>query len=270
MIQTKNINLLIFAVIVISLGGCGYNKAFYHPDTAPVQTPPDAKSVFINYGNKDSIHSLFYEQKSPKASIFILHGNAGNLTTWSEMADLLFLAGYNVFIIDYPEFGNSSGKAKHEEVYLSTQAAVDYFNSIPQVVPTKKILFGFSLGGNLAIKVATDNPNSFDALIVEGAFDSHKYAAKNTVPRPIKGLAYLTAKNHINGTELIQSWTKPLLVVHSKEDKVCDYSMGKAIYDAATGTTQKELWTIKGPHLAGMNQGVEQYLYKIEKLIPKD
>ncbi len=270
MIQIRNFRLLIFVFIVISLGGCSYNKAFYHPDSAAVQTPPDAKSIFINYGNKDSIHSLFYEHKSPKASIFILHGNAGNLTSWSEIADLLFLAGYNVFIIDYPEFGNSTGKAKHSEVYLSTQAAVDYFNSIPEVMPTKKMLFGFSLGGNLAIKVATDNPNTFDALIVEGAFDSHKFAAKNTVSRPFKGLAYFTAKNHINGTELIQTWTKPLLVVHSKEDKVCDYSMGKAIYDAAIGTNQKELWTIKGPHLSGMNQGVEQYLYKIEKLIPKN
>jgi alpha-beta hydrolase superfamily lysophospholipase len=270
MIKTRHLRPLLIGLVAFSFSACSYNKAFYHPDTSAVQTPPDAKSAFINYGNKDSIHSLFYEHQTPKASIFILHGNAGNLTSWSEIADLLFLAGYNVFIIDYPEFGNSSGKAKHEDVYLSTQAAVDYFNSIPQVAQTKKMLLGFSLGGNLAIKVATENPTIFDALIIEGAFNSHKFAAKNTVPRPFKQLAYLTAKNWINGSELIQSWTKPLLVVHSKDDKVCDYSMGKAIYEAAINTNQKELWTIKGPHLAGMNQGVEQYLYKIEKLIPKN
>lgn len=259
---------LIF-VLTLLTASCSFNKSFYHPDTNPVRTPPDAESIYVPYGKNDSIHALFYHNQNEKATIFMLHGNAGSLASWSEVADLFYQANYSVFTFDYPGFGNSSGMAKHDAVLEATDAAVNCLDTMWQIRDSKLVLMGFSLGGNLAVKVGHDNDALFDAMVIEGAFDSHKTVAKNQMSRPIKGLAYLLVKNKIKGNELIQSWKKPLLVIHSKDDRVCDYSMGKSLYDNAIHTSQKELWTIKGPHLAGLSQNFSLYMAKMNTLLEK-
>tara|TARA_B110000046_G_C13014469_1_gene408034 strand:- start:2501 stop:3232 length:732 start_codon:yes stop_codon:yes gene_type:complete len=240
---------------------------FYQPNVDKVSTPPDAVSHYITYGEADSIHTLFYAKKDPIASLFILHGNAGNLTSWSEVADLYNQANYQVFIIDYPGFGNSSGKPKHKAVYESTQLAVEHFKNSPGVNDNRKLLMGFSLGGNLAVKVGYDNPNVFDAMLIEGAFESHKTIAIDRVTRPFKFAPALLVKDAVKGKKLIASWNKPLLVIHSTQDAICDYKMGKTLFNNAIGTAQKELWTIKGPHLAGLGLNFDKYLENVKKLV---
>lgn len=243
---------------------------FYQPNVDSVGTPPDAVSQYIKYGESDSIHTLFYAKKDPIASLFILHGNAGNLTSWSELADLYHQANYQVFIIDYPGFGNSSGESKHKAVYESTQLAVEHFQSLPGVNDSKKLLMGFSLGGNLAVKVGFDNPNLFDAMLIEGAFESHKTIAVKRVAAPLKIFSLLLVNDAIKGKKLIANWNKPLLVIHSTQDAVCDYKMGETLYQSAVGTDKKELWTIKGPHLGGLGLNFDQYLEKVENLITSE
>lgn len=259
-------NLIIALITGLLMTSCAFNGAFYHPDTEPVPTPPDSESHYIKYGENDSIHALYYPADKALTSIFILHGNAGSLQGWQSISDLLYQAGYNVFIIDYPGFGNSSGTPSHKNTIASSQAAINYFSNIPHVRATKKVLMGFSLGGNLAIKMATDNPDIFDALLIEGAFDSHRSIAANRIPRPFKA-SKVFVKNEIDGTELISKWTKPLLIVHSQDDQICPYQMGVNLFKGATETNTKELWKIKGPHLAGINLNFNLYLAKIKKLI---
>lgn len=249
------------------IGSCAFNKSFYHPDLSAVNTPPDARSVFIKYGENDSIHSLFYARTDPKASLFILHGNSGNLNGWSEIADLFYQDGYAVFIIDYPGFGNSSGAATHKSVITSSRAAVAHFSTLPEIQNTKKLMMGFSLGGNLALKLATENEAIFDALLIEGAYTNQKELKAHQSKRPFKGFSSLFTKNEMDGVSLIGEWTKPLLIVHSKNDATCPYKMGKKLYENALNTKQKELWTITGPHLAGLSSNFQLYLAKMTTLL---
>lgn len=260
---------ILFIPLLLVLGACAFNGSYYQPNTNKVHDFPDAESIYIPYGKQDSIHSFFFKQEDPVASLFLLHGNAGNLTSWGEVGDIFFQAGYQVMIIDYPGFGNSTGKASHKNVFPATQAAADYFLDHEQVKGTKKVLMGFSLGGNLAVKIGHDNPELFDAMLLEGAFESHKAIAVDRVPRPFKFAPYLVVKNAIKGRELIKTWNKPLLVIHSKDDAVCSYEMGKSLYENAINTSQKELWTINGPHLAGLGQNFNVYLAKLKTLVDK-
>ncbi len=246
---------------------CGFNKTFYKPLKENVKTPPDAESIYLNYNESDSIHGLLYARENPIASIFLLHSNSGSLTGWGEIADLFYQAGYQVFAIDYPGFGNSTGKTNHENVFASTAVATAYFDEITQESNTKKLLMGFSLGGNLALKVGAENSELFDALVIEGAFESHRSIAMDQVPKFLRFLPYLFVKNHIDGSLLVSNWKKPLLVIHSKDDKAVSFEMAKTIYESATATENKELWAISGRHLAGISLNFERYLFKIKTLI---
>lgn len=263
--------LILFTAFILSLFGssCSFNKSFFHPNPEFVATPPDASSGYYQLGLKDSIHYLFYERENPIASIFLLHGNAGTLNGWSEVADLYFQAGYQVFIIDYPSFGNSTGEATYKNVIRAGKLGAQAFNNHQKVKGTKRIIMGLSLGGNLATMVAVEHPDCFDALVIEGAFDTQKGAARARLNRPFKFIGNLLVKNHIKAHECLKSWTKPLLIIHSTEDEACPFEMAERMYNSATSTNNKELWTIKGPHLKGLSYDFDLYLIKIKNLITR-
>lgn len=249
------------------MSACAFNKSFYHPDKTAVASFPDSEDHYIPFGENDSIHALFFKQELPKATLFILHGNAGNLSSWGEMADLFYTSGYQVFIIDYPGFGNSSGKTTHQTVIESTLEAANYYHNLPTIQDHKSLLMGFSLGGNLALKIGAERPAIFDAMILEAPFDTHRAEAMHVVTRPLRFAPFLLTKNAINGKKIIGNWTKPLLLIHSTDDKMCPYKMSERLLKSATGSTKKELWTIKGPHLAGLGQNTDLYLAKMNALV---
>lgn len=256
--------ILTFAI----LSSCAFNKSFFQPTPGSSHTPPDAQTEYIPYGDgEDSVHAFFYARENPLASIFILHGEAGNLQSWGEVADLFYQAGYQVFIFDFPGYGVNAEETNFESVFESTQAAVEFYGGFESVKNSKSLLMGFSMGGNLALKVATENDTLFDALLIEGAYNSQKAVAVNHVTRPFKFGPRLFVKNQIKGNEIISQWEKSLLIIHSEDDPVCPYEMGQSLYNNATGTEKKELWTVKGQHLAGLGSNFYLYLEKVQKLM---
>lgn len=258
--------LLFIAPAVLILTGCSFNSFYYFPDTNKVVASPNAIEYYIPYDGDKKIHTLFFKQDYPIASVFILHGNGGSLGGWQSVAEMLWEEGYQAYIIDYPGFGNSDGKPKHTAVIESTQKAFDHFISLPGVDSTKKIIMGFSLGGNLALKIGPDNQEYLDAMVVEGLFNNYRDIGINHTPKILQFAPFLMLGSKFKGEETIKNWTKPLLVVHSKEDHDCPYEMGKEVYENAA-SEKKELWTIDGPHIAGFAKYQEQYFYKIRRLI---
>lgn len=248
------------------LTSCSMNMFYYHPDKSDVEEHASALQFRVPYEKKKSVQALFFEKEYATASVFICHGNAGNLTGWQSVAEMFWEENFQAFIFDYPEFGESDGKAKHNQVIVASQKAFEFFDSLPQVQNTKKIIIGFSLGGNLALKIAHDNKSKIDALIVEGAFTNHRDIGIQTVPKWLRFAPYLVLGSKFRGEELIQNWDKPLLVVHSEDDEVIPFEMGKEIYENSP-STKKELWKIKGKHLQGFGLYAETYFDKINKLI---
>lgn len=259
-------SIILSSLFILLLNSCSMNVFFYFPDKAEVIKSSKATEFYIPFKKEKSVHGIFFKKDKPRASIFILHGNGGNLTGWQSVAEMLWEDGYQTFIFDYPEYGNSDGQARHNQVIESSQKAFDYFKNLPEVEGTKKIVMGFSLGGNMALKIGHDNQESLDAMVLEGAFTNQREIGIYTTPKIFRFAPWLVLGSKFRGEELIRDWKKPLLVVHSTDDKVCPYEMGKEIYNNA-GSDKKELWTIKGAHLQGFGLDSETYFTKIRKLI---
>ncbi len=248
------------------LNSCAFSSFFYFPDEEAVAESATGEDIYIEYDKGKKVHALFFERKDPIASVFILHGNAGNLSGWQSIAEALWEEGYQTFIYDYPGFGNSDGKTKHKEVIPSAQKSFDYFIELDQVKNTKKILLGYSLGGNLSCKIGPDNQENLDAMVIEGLFNNYRDIGISKTKGIMKMGSVLFLGAKFKGEETIKEWTKPLLIIHSTEDQTCPYWMGKEVFDNA-GSTQKELWSIDGPHIRGMAKYEEQYLAKIKALV---
>lgn len=292
---TTSLTILLFALLMSS---CSLNKMFLHPtkmdsdatssmlhiqeDTVIIKySGANHQPMFIHNGidtvNFDyTIESVMFESTSgnmlngwmltpkiekPKATLLFFHGNTGYITSHHWSMTILLSYGFQAFVVDYSGYGFSEGKATRKNILKDGNSAITYLKSRPDVEGTKLVIYGQSLGGNLAAVVAEQNQEDIDALVVEGAFSSHR-----DIGIKFAGiLGRIFVKEHYSAVESIANYTKPLLVIHSTEDDVVPFELGKKIYDSAN--QPKELYEIDGCHTCGARLYPDKIAEKILKMI---
>jgi dipeptidyl aminopeptidase/acylaminoacyl peptidase len=188
------------------------------------------ESVLFKSSNGDTLNGWFLKPKNqtPTITLLQLHGNAGTLANYLQMSSFLEY-GFQIFMFDYSGFGFSTGKATRNNVLTDALSALNYLKSRKEVTGTKLVIYGQSLGGNLAPVVASKRQNDIDGLVIEGGFSSYKdMAAKKYgfVGRLLIAEKYSAMKS-------IKTYKKPLLSMHSAEDQTVPFDLGKKLFDNA-------------------------------------
>ncbi len=248
---------LLFSSSLFLLTSCSTSQLFYYPYKEITKTPDTSRVGYeeVSFKASDSckLHGWFIKPKKDTAviaTVLFFHGNAGNMGYQFGFLMPLVKAGFQCLVFDYEGFGRSEGKPSQEKVLDDGKAALDYIRSRKDVKGTKLILYGQSLGGNLAPVVASQKKGMIDALIIEGAFTNHKKIAGNIGWRKFLIPAFFTRPfipTRYNSIDCIGNIDVPVLVIHSTEDRVCPCFMGKQLYEKAK--SPKEFWEIKGGHV---------------------
>lgn len=184
--------------------------------------------------------------EEPKASIFALHGNATNINVHHQNFADLTKNGFQIFIFDYSGFGFSEGNSTRKNALEDAFSAFDFFENLDEIKNTPKIIYGQSFGGNLAIPVATENQQNIEGVVIEGTFMNVKNIANNYIPV----LGGFVISNNYNNKQNLKNFKKPILIVHSKEDRVVNFKLGKQIFKNAN--PPKEFLEIDKPHINGI------------------
>ena len=103
------------------------------------------------------------------------HGNAGNIGHRLENAKVLYKTlKCNILLVEYRGYGMSDGIPSEEGFYQDAQAAYDFVDSREDLDSSKIVIFGRSLGGAVAIDLASrcDYRDRLLALVVENTFTS--------------------------------------------------------------------------------------------------
>jgi alpha-beta hydrolase superfamily lysophospholipase len=195
------------------------------------------------------------------ATLLHLHGNAGFLLSqYQAMIPLLDL-GFQAFVIDYSGFGFSEGKATRKNLLIDVNSMLSYVKTRSEIKNLPLVIYGQSLGGHLSAVVAAQREADIDALVIEGAFSSHKDIAAVGA----KFLGRIFVKEQYSALKSIPKFHKPVLIIHSKEDEVIPIKLGKKLFDAAN--QPKVFYEITGAHIQGTDLYADSIASKIKLMI---
>ena len=275
-ILIKLVRMIILACILIALlvvFGLRFleDRMIYFPMVFPEgywetsQFPGQIEECTFRAADGVTLHGWFaHAQNSsddaPRTLLFF-HGNAGNITHRTTNIASLIQLGVNVFIFDYRGYGKSEGKPSESGLYTDAEAAYEYVRSRNDVVQDRIVFFGRSLGGAVAVELATRK--FCEKLILESTFTSIKDMTKEMFGMfPIH---YLVRTKYDSMTK-IKNIHVPLLSLHGNRDTIVPFEQGKRLFMAAN--EPKSFYEIKGAdHNDTYEIGGNAYFIRLSKFI---
>jgi fermentation-respiration switch protein FrsA (DUF1100 family) len=170
-------------------------------------------------------------QVSDGATLYC-HGNAGNLSHRAEgLRRWQTLLSQAVLIFDYPGYGKSEGRPTENGCYAAGEVMYRFLVDNQHVPPERIILYGGSLGGAVAVELAS----KFDhrALVLVSAFASILDMAKVTFPYiPFLSLFISTQFDNVAKMPMCKA---PIFIAHGTADRVVPFAQGEQLCRAVCG-----------------------------------
>jgi hypothetical protein len=194
------------------------------------------------------------EHPETKPVLLYLHGARWNVSGSAPRIRRMQELGFNVLAIDYRGFGKSTRELPSEATaYEDARAAWDWLAQHHPKQP--RYVFGHSLGGAIAIDLAS-RVDDEQGVIVESTFTSIADVA-STMKWGWLPIAPLITQR-FDSLHKVARVHAPLLVVHGDSDSLIDPSLGRRLYEAATG--RKRFVLVEGgTHHSTMALGQAQY-----------
>ncbi len=135
-------------------------------------------------------------------------------------------------MFDYRGYGRSEGKPDEPGVLADARAARAWLAERSGVPPERVVLMGESLGGAVAVDLATDGAR---ALVLENTFNSMPDVAAYHVPwAPVR----LLMKTRFDSAAKISFYRGPLFQSHGDCDTIVPLKFAQRLFDAANEPKQ--------------------------------
>ena len=247
---------LIFIVLFLIANGYGIlcgglyffqESMLFHPTQLPQDYTFTFKTNFIEITNKTqdgaNLHGLYFTVDNPKGTLLYYHGNAGDVSKWGEVVQYFVEKDLNVVVMDYRNFGKSTGAMSETALYEDANFWYAFARDAAQKTNTPLHIYGRSLGTTFATYVASKN--EAEQLILETPFYSIENEAKSRFSiLPISQLLKYKMRTH----SYINKVKAPITMLHGTEDRVVKYAHGKKLYDVIEGNTKRFVTISGGNH----------------------
>jgi len=179
-------------------------------------------------------------------TLLYLHGARHNLYGNAWRIERLHAIGFNVLAMDYRGFGRSTRllPTEHTAIEDARLALAELQRRQPD--PTRRVVYGYSLGGAIAIALAQES-DDLAGLVVESTFTS---IADLVRTRRLGWLPFvnMVVTQKFDSLERIAQVNEPILFLHGTADGVVPHTMSDRLYEAARAvpSERKRLVKIEG------------------------
>ena len=265
--------IFFLSLMFMLLTGC--SSIFFTPSSDYSQTPTTFELAYRDiYIRSEKDHDLILHgwfipvPRSPvnpegkpnriafKGSVYFLHGNSDNISAYLDAVAWLPEAGYQVFMLDYRGFGQSEGRAQLPQIFDDIRDGFNWLEKQPSVADKPVFVIGQSIGAALAAYLFSEDESlkqRIDGLVFDAGFNRYDDMTQLIWQRHwfswwLQLPARWVVDARYNPEEEIANLSPtPLLVLHSPEDKIVDYSQGRALYQQAR--EPKEFVSTHGTHI---------------------
>jgi fermentation-respiration switch protein FrsA (DUF1100 family) len=229
---------LILIPVLVYVGIFFYG--LFYADTMIFCPPPasyrDNEKIIKLKSGDSYISAVFLPAPNARFTILFSHGNAEDIGLNVEYSESLRRLGFSVLSYDYSGYGTSSGTPSEENTYRDVDAAYDYLVNDLQIAPQQIIAFGRSLGGAVAVDLASRR--EIGGLIVESSFVTAYRVMTRVALFPIDKFKSISKMSQIRC---------PVLVIHGTKDKTIPLWHGEKLFEEAS-TPKLPLWVDGAGH----------------------
>lgn len=219
-------------------------KSLYFPFRDIEVTPGDMglayEEIFLETRDSVRISGWYVPSPVARATVLFCHGNGGNISHRLEKIKILHDMNVNILIFDYRGYGTSEGRPSEKGLYRDGEAAYAWLVNEKNVPPREIIGYGESLGAAVVIDLAAKH--ELGGLIIEGGFTSVRDMARHYLPF----IPVFVYRSSFDSQAKIGSITSPKLHLHSPQDEIVPFKLGKKLYELAP--EPKEFVELRGGH----------------------
>lgn len=173
----KTVKFLSFVLAFIMM----FSVVSFAADTT--EEKPFENSEFFTYGDYTVHYRRFFPEGETKGRIIMIHGFVCSTYAWNNMAAEMTEKGYECLLIDMPGFGYTTREDENTDFVPRETLVKELAQTIAPM--SEWIVAGHSMGGGVAMNVATENPE-IKALLL------YCPAPINAMPEAMKG--FMTGK----------------------------------------------------------------------------
>ncbi|HYE54120.1 MAG TPA: alpha/beta fold hydrolase [Chitinophagaceae bacterium] len=221
-IRWAKLIVLLYAIIGIALYYL-QDKLFFRPVAVDRHhnynfTSP-YKDVNIPYDETSNLNIIQFttDTQNLKGVVLYFHGNRRNVSHYAPYADIFVRAGYEVWMMDYPGFGKSTGEFNEQRLY--DWALTTYKLARKRFSPDSIIIYGKSLGTGIATQLAA--VRDCKHLLLETPYYSFPSVLGQWAPiYPVNSMV----RYKIPTYQYIQKVTAPITIFQGTDDGVIWHS----------------------------------------------
>lgn len=231
-------------LVLITVAGCAplgrfsplrpiEKSVIYQPAKFPIGEweRPDLKIESVDFESLDGtqLHGWFLDHPAPQAIVLFMHGNGGNVSRCGDSMKILNERNrLAIMSFDYRGYGKSDGQPTENGILEDARAARLWLARRKQVAESSIVLIGQSLGGGVAIDLASKD--GARGLIVASTFTSLPDIAQGIVPWL---LPKWNMTQRLNSIDKIEHYHGPILIAHGDADKTIPFEHGKRLFEVA-------------------------------------
>ncbi|KAK9370280.1 Alpha/Beta hydrolase protein [Lipomyces kononenkoae] len=171
------------------------------------------------------------ELRTDGQTVIIFCANAGNMGHRLPIASAFYkILQYNVVLFSYRGYGLSTGKPSEAGIKIDSETVFEYIKKEKELKDTSLILYGQSLGGAVAIYLATKHEEDLAGLIVENTFRSLPSLIPTVLPIA-QYFAFLCHQIWPSEKLLLQIKKLPILFLSGEKDEIVPPVHMKILYE---------------------------------------